>query len=106
MKKKGKAEDNKHIPDPEFLSDIGVLYKGILDLGESALPIYKEFADDVINERLKNINEIEYQLDYMLSFCFNSEILTLYKAVLRKLYTKHPDIVKFYIEQYFEMYGP
>ena len=36
---------------------------------------------------------------------FNSEILLLFKAVLRKLDNKYPDIVRFYIQQYSDIYG-
>ena len=33
------------------------------------------------------------------------EILLLFKAILRKLYRKYPDVVKFYVTAYFDMYG-
>ena len=105
MKDKGKTKSSKQPLDADFLSDIGNLCQGIQDFGKSAVPVYKEFAYDVIHERITDIDQIEYQLDFMLSFCFDSEILQLYKSVLRKLLIKHPDSVQFYVEQYFEMFG-
>jgi len=107
-KKKLKTEKKTEIIDTniedKLFSDISVLAEGLKDLAKSALPLYQDFADDVINERITSIKEIEWQLDYMLSFCFDDEILLLYKAVLRKLYYKYPETVVSYVQFYREMY--
>ena len=91
--------------EDKLYSDVGKLAKSILELEKSALPIYKEFAEDVIYERIIDIKQIEWQLDFMVSYCFDVEILSLYKAILRKLFSKHPDTVQFYVQQYFDMFG-
>jgi len=107
-KKKQKTEKKTEIIDnkieDKFFSEISTLAEGIIDLAKSVLPFYKEFTEDVIHERITDINEIERQLDYMLSFCFDDEILLLYKAVLRKLYDEYPDTVCFYVQGYRDMY--
>ena len=89
----------------KFFGNIRTLAESINGLAKSVLPEYKRFAENVILGRITDIHEIEWQLDYMLSFCFNEEILLLYKAILRKLYRKHPDVVKSYVAAYFDMYG-
>ena len=91
--------------EDKLYSDVSKLAESILELGKSALPIYKEFAEDVIYERIINIEQIERQLDFMVSYCFNDEILFLYKSILRKLYSKHPDTVQFYVQLYSDMFG-
>jgi len=107
-KKKQKAEKKKEIAndidEDKLFSDVSKLAEGILDLAKSVVPFYKDFADDVIYERITDINQIERQLDYMLDFCFYEEILLLYKAVLRKLYYNYPETVVSYVQFYREMY--
>jgi len=107
-KKKQKTQqkiENVNAKDEDiFFSDVSELAKGILDLAKSVMPFYQDFADNVINERITSIKEIEWHLDYMLSFCFYEEILLLYKAVLRKLYDKYPEAVGSYVQYYREMY--
>jgi len=88
----------------EEFSGICELFEGLFDLAKTTLPFFKDFTDDVINERITRIKEIEWQLTNMLSFCFDEEILLLYKRILRKLYDKYPDIVEFYVQYYREMY--
>ena len=89
----------------KFFEDIGALAENMNGLAKSVLPDYQRFAENVILGRITDIHEIERQLDYMLSFCFNEEILSLFKAILRKLHRKHPDVVKSYVTAYFDMYG-
>ena len=89
----------------KFYSGVRELAGNILELGKSALPIYKEFAEDVIYERITNIEQIERQLDFMVTYCFDDEILFFYKTILRKLYYKYPDTVQSYVQLYFDMFG-
>ena len=89
----------------DYFDDIKILAERLNDLAKTAVPFYKDFTEDVVSGRKTDINEIELQLDYMVSLCFSDEILLLYKTVLRKLYDKYPDIVKSHIDLYFEMYG-
>jgi hypothetical protein len=89
----------------DLVKDIGEIVKGFSGLADIALPEYKRFADDVVSERITNINEIEYRLDFMLDFCFDNRVLLLYKKVLRHLYHTYPDTVKSYVDAYYDMYG-
>jgi len=83
---------------------IAVLAQQFKGLANDALPIYKAFSEDVLCERLTDIQEIERNLDGMVSFCFDDRILLLYKKVLRKLYDQHPETVKSYVDIYYDMF--
>jgi len=89
----------------QFFSDVANLFEGIFDITKTMLPAYKEFADDVVCERITDIEQIERQLDSMLTYCFNAEILLYFKAILRKLYKTYPDTVHAYVKLYCDMYG-
>jgi len=104
QKTEKKTENVNDIDEDKLFFDVSELAKGILDLAKSVVPYFKEFTDDVIQERITDIKEIEWQLTHMLSYCFDDEILLLYKAVLRKLYYKYPDTVVSYVQFYREMY--
>ena len=89
----------------KLFSDIGNLFEDIFDVVNSVKPFYKDLTDDIINDRIINIEQIERQLDYMVTYCFDSEILLLFKVILRKLYYKYPDTVQTYVQLYFDMHG-
>ena len=91
--------------EAKFFEDISVIVENMNELAKPVLPEYKNFAKDVIFDRMTDIYEIERMLDYMVTFCFNNEILLLFKAVLRKLYYRYPDVVNIYVTVYFDMYG-
>jgi hypothetical protein len=88
-----------------FIKDIGKIVEGFSDLADIALLEYQLFTNDVLSGRFKDINKIEYKLDLMLDFCFDNRILSLYKIVLRHIYYKHQDTVKFYVDAYIDRYG-
>ena len=88
----------------EFFENIANLAKEIKGLANNAFPVYKAFAEDVISGRIADINEIEWNLDHMLTYCFDNRILSLYKEILRNLYKQHPDVVKDYADAYYDMY--
>ena len=88
----------------DFLGSFGNIARQLKGLSEQILPHYQDFTYNVENGRINDINTIERELDYMLSFCFDERVLVLYKRVLRKIYYTHPDIVKSYIDSYLDMY--
>jgi hypothetical protein len=88
----------------DLIKDIGQIAESISGLADIALPEYQLFTNDVISGRIKDINQIERKLDFMLDFCFDNRILLLYKKILRHIFYKHPDTVKFYVDAYLERY--
>ena len=90
--------------DNDFFNDVAKLADKIKCLADDAFPVYKTFTDDVISDCITDIAIIEQNLDYMLSYCFDDRILSLYKKILRKFYKQYPDLVKFYVDAYYYMY--
>jgi hypothetical protein len=47
---------------------------------------------------------IEHILDYMLDYCFDAEMLSIYKSVCRHLFYKHPELVYNAVMNYKEVW--
>ena len=90
--------------DNVFFKSVTVLVGQLCGLADDVLPIYKGFAEDVLCNRITNIDMIEHRLDSMVAYCFDDRILSLYKKVLQKLYSNHPDTVETYVELYYSMF--
>ncbi len=60
---------------------------------QKALEHYRPIAEQIIKGEKTDLNEIELFLDYMLDFCYDNEVLELYKRICRCLYSKHPELV-------------
>ena len=91
--------------DKEFFESVAVLAGQICGLAEDVLPSFVEFANKVVCNRIKDINQIEHRLDSMAAYCFDDRVLSLYKIILRKIYDDHPDTVESYTKLYYEMFG-
>ena len=83
---------------------IGALAGQLQGLAAQALNQYSPIAEDIIAGRITGENNIGLQLDYMLDFCWDNTVLSLYRKVLRSLYGKHPELVVFYAQRYYEMW--
>ena len=92
------------VENNDFLNEIGGFFERLNLLAQETLPYYRKFAYDVENGVVTDIRQIEHEMDRMLTFCFEDEVLVLYKRVLRKIVTQYPEIVKFYIDAYYDMY--
>ena len=91
--------------DKDLFESVANLAGEIIRLTDQAFPFYKAFAEDVVSGRITDIKEIEWNLDSMLTFCVNDRFLSLYKKILRKICKQHPDVVKDYVDMYYDMYG-
>lgn len=89
----------------DLINEISPLVEHLNDLVALKISFYLDFVDNVENNVLTDMKEIEWQLSSMLDFCFNDEVLALYKRVLRKLYYDYPDIVEFYVYAYRDMWN-
>ena len=90
--------------DKEHYKDIFHLAEQITGLADRVFPYYEAFAEEVVSGCITDINEIERELDYILSYCFDNRILLLYKKILRKIYKQYPAVVKSYVDAYYDMY--
>lgn len=88
----------------KFFNDIAAIIEQRNGLADLALPWYTAFAEDVEDGYITDIKEIEWELSFMLDFCFDDRILALYKKVLRKIFYKYPETVHFYVYAYKDMY--
>jgi hypothetical protein len=76
------------------------------DLAKDAYRLYEPKVELLIASKTKNKLEIERLLDGLLDFCFDDDILTLYRKVCKYYYTISPESTVSYIEYYKEMYDP
>jgi len=88
----------------EQYGDIFNLVEQITGLADKVFPYYEAFAEEVASDCITDINEIERELDYILSYCFDNRILLLYKKILRKTYKQYPSVVKSYVDAYYDMF--
>jgi hypothetical protein len=95
-------------PNPDFEN----LYKLVLyreELAKKAVALYEPEVQRLIQNNCRDENEIERTLDYMLDFCFNNDMLQLYRKLCRHLYFINPyaavDYVNYYREMYDESYA-
>ena len=65
---------------------------------------YEPIVEHLIASRNSDSNKIRYTLDFMLDFCFDKEMMELYRKLCRYLYTFDPNSAAFYAKSYFEMY--
>ena len=73
-------------------------------MAEQALINYMPIAEDIIAGRIAGENNIGYQLDFMLDYCWDDKVLALYKKVLRSIKDQYPDLVVSYIEAYKDLW--
>jgi len=73
-------------------------------LTKQAVDIYKLEVDEIIRSKTTNDNKIQLTLDYMLSFCFDDQMLLLYKKLCRYYWHLNPQATADYINYYREMW--
>jgi len=82
----------------EFFSEVADKYK---ELAKLALREYRPQANAIIKGVINNENEINLILDNMLSFCYDDEILKLYKSVIRSIINKYLESVHDHVYEYY-----
>jgi len=65
---------------------------------------FTPIAEDIIAGRIAGENNIGYQLDFMLDFCWDDTVFSLYKRILRNLYHEYPALVADHVQFYREMW--
>ena len=74
----------------KLANEIGAMFQSAAQLGISR---YRPIANHILSEKLTDPNEIEYILDSMLDYCYDSEMLLMYKSICRRLIKKYPELV-------------
>ncbi len=73
-------------------------------LAKQAIPTYTQKVEAIINNKIQDHNQIELTFDYMLDFCYDDEMLLLYKKLARYYFTINPQGTTNYINYYRERY--
>jgi len=83
-----------------------LILQGIQNMKDSAVklfPYFEAFTEKVLSETVTDLKVIERELENMMDLDFDDDILLLYKKILKKIYPRAPEIVEFFVEQYYEM---
>lgn len=67
---------------------------------------YEPVVNTIIRKKIVDEQYILCTLDKLLDFCFNDEVLLLYKKLCRYYYPFNRGAIVDYIKYYFEMYEP
>lgn len=85
-------------------SDIKAIVKQFSNLANEALKVYTPIVNEIIEKQNRDENHIQRTLDYLLDFCFDEKMLTLYRRLCRYYWDINPQATANYIDYYREMY--
>ena len=85
-------------------SDINAIVGQFSNLANEALRVYKPIVNEIIEKKNRDENHIQRTLDYLLDFCFDEKLLTLYRRLCRYYWDINPHATANYIDYYREMY--
>lgn len=87
-----------------MMEEIKALAATQQQLAHQALLQYKPIVEQYIAQNCTDINQIGHTLDYMLDFCFDEQMLQLYRRLCRHLYSFDPKTATDYVNAYREMW--
>lgn len=76
----------------------------ITSLFRQAIPLANAEVDDIILSGTRDAQRIERQLDHMLGFCCDSDMLVVFKRLCRYYYVMDPVATAEYVYAYREMW--
>jgi len=88
-----------------LLQSIGELAGETRKLAREAERQYSGEVEAILKARICDSRRIERCLDGMLDFCFDDEVLALYKKLCRYYFTIDPSATASYVQVYREMWG-
>jgi len=74
------------------------------NLARQALSEYSLLVDKIVVSKTTDQNRIEHTLDGILDFCFDTDMLLLFKKLCRYYFTINPQATASYINIYREMW--
>jgi hypothetical protein len=92
---------SKQSLDP-LVESMSALIRTYQDLSKRAVEAYTPLVDSIICSKTKDVNRIEFTLDYMLEFASDPNMLVLYKRLCRYLYSIDPAAAATYVQYYRE----
>ena len=97
---KGKTESRKD----DLVERIAALAKVSQELAREAMPLYSAEVEAILKAQSRDSSRIESCLDGMLDFCFDDEMLVLYKKLCRYYLNIDPEATASYVRFYHEMW--
>ncbi len=86
----------------ELIEKIKALAGSQEHLSQQAVQQYQPIVARYIAENCTDSNQIAYTLDFMLDFCFDEQMLSLYRKLCRHLFSFDPTTAIYYVEAYRE----
>ncbi len=87
-----------------LVQNISGLLSGAQRLARQAHAEYNPEVDTVIHDRCRDSTRIERLLDGILDFCFDPEMLHLYKKLCRYYFAIDPEATVSYVNSYRDMW--
>ena len=84
--------------------DTRALVESHKQITKRALIEYTPLVKDIISNKVTNQNQIERTLDGILDFCFDADMLLLFKELCRYYLYINPAATEFYINSYRELW--
>jgi hypothetical protein len=88
----------------ELTDKISTLFENINELVEIEIPHFRFFTQQVERGEITDLKVIDWELSKMLDYCYNDEILTLYKRILKCLVEEQYALVESYVLLYREIW--
>lgn len=88
----------------KLVSDIQAILESRNQLAKQAFVQYQPIVEQYISDNCTDSNQIAYTLDFMLDFCFDEQMLLLYRRLCRHLFRFDSETTVFYINAYREMW--
>lgn len=88
----------------DLVNRIGELAKVRHKLGRDAAKQYSLEVEAILKAQSRDSRRIERCLDGMLDFCFDDDVLALYKKLCRYYFETRPEATAFYVNAYREMW--
>lgn len=88
----------------DLVQSIGKLAKNVQKLAREAVRQYSAEVEAILKVKSRDSGRIERCLDGMLDFCFDDEMLVLYKKLCRYYIDIDPEATASYVRAYREMW--
>ena len=85
----------------EEIKDLIVVQQNLV---RQALSEYSVLVENIIISKTTDQNSIEHTLDGILDFCFDADMLLLFKKLCRYYFTIDPHATALYVNHYREMW--
>lgn len=102
--KKNNGKNIQTSKSKSLLKDLEPLVNRLNELSIQAYQAYKPLVEDLIIIQTKDDNKIQLTLDYILDFCYDEQMLILYKKLCRYYWEINPQVTANYINYYREMW--